>query len=106
MADSLAAEAIENPNLTVEYKKHYSEYTNTFKKEMIYKWQHSWDTSDKGRYCHSILKNVKLKPWFHKTKIKRRHITLINRIISNHTRCKNSLNRFKIVNSPFCECGQ
>jgi ribonuclease HI len=47
MADSLAAEAIENLNLTVEYKKHYSEYTKTFKKKMIHKWKHSWDTSDK-----------------------------------------------------------
>jgi hypothetical protein len=29
----------------------------------------------------------------------------MNRIISNHKRCKESLNRFKIVNSPKCECG-
>jgi hypothetical protein len=26
----------------------------------------------------------------------------MNRIISNHMRCKESLNRFKIVNSPKC----
>jgi ribonuclease HI len=106
MADSLAAEAIESPNETVKYRRHFSEYTKIFKREMTQKWQEKWDASEKGRYCYSILKEVKLKPWFYKTKLKRRHVTLISRIISNHTRCKNSLNQFKIVNSPLCECGK
>ena len=69
------------------------------------KWQHQWSLSDKGRYCYSILPNVKTIPWYQNTPFSRKNIVFWNRIIANHNTSYASLNRFNIVNNPLCICG-
>ena len=79
-----------------------------FKKKLVTKavdiWQKTWNSSEKGRFCHSIIPKVSLINWFHGLKLAWSGIIIINRIIANHTSSKSSQNRFNIVDDPICEC--
>jgi hypothetical protein len=96
--------AIEHPNEDHDLVLHFSEVPAARKAARSEKWQMQWDNSDKGRLCHSILPEVREKPWYKLTNFDRQSIVFWNRIIANHTRCKRSLHRFGIVESPTCSC--
>jgi hypothetical protein len=44
-------------------------------------------------------------PWFREIKMNRRAFVSINRMRAGHTSLKASLNRFNIVSTAECECG-
>lgn len=105
-ADNLAQEAINFPDKTHNLALHFSELPTTLMVARSEKWQTQWNNSEKGRMCHSILPKIQPKPWYKGTYLDRPTIVFWNRIISNHTRSKDSLNRNGIVQSPICSCGK
>jgi ribonuclease HI len=68
------------------------------------KWQLKWDNNDTGRFTHSIIPNVRLRPWFEDIKSDRSTITTISRIMSGHCGVKAHLGRFGIVDDAICVC--
>lgn len=105
VVDELAQQAINEPEINHDIALHFSEIPAARRAALLEKWQMQWNNSDKGRFCYSIIPKIKTTAWYKETPFDRKSIIFWNRIISNHTRCKNSLNRFLIINSPLCSCG-
>ncbi|XP_011858319.1 PREDICTED: uncharacterized protein LOC105555887 [Vollenhovia emeryi] len=59
----------------------------------------------KGALNFEKFHNTSPKPWFHKVRLKRDLVVLINRLRSNHYNLNHSLFRKNIVSSPNCICG-
>jgi hypothetical protein len=57
-----------------------------------------------GRYAFSIFPRVRLCPWFSDVVADRPVITVISRLISNHTRVRAHLSRMNIVAEALCGC--
>lgn len=84
----------------------HSEYYTKFKNYALNSWQVDWDSSDKGRWCHSILPIVNKKPWFKNLSAGRNLICTFSRLISNHYTCNSHLYRINIIDSNLCDCGE
>lgn len=69
------------------------------------KWQQRWNSSDKGRFCYSILHTVSPIPWFLEEGLSRREVVVLCKLIANHSRMPAHLYRNGIINSPECICG-
>lgn len=106
IADKLAQDGIRNPDRTQNLTLHSSELPAAQMVARLEKWQQCWNESDKGRFCYSILTNVKMFSWFKATNWNRQEIVFWNRVIANHTRIKESLKRNGIGNTNMCECGK
>ena len=106
IADKFAQQAINNPEAVHDIALHFSEVPAARKAARLEKWQMQWNKSDKGRYTFSIIPTIKTTPWYKESSFDRKSIVFWNRIISNHTRAKDSLNRNNIINSPICSCGK
>lgn len=62
--------------------------------------------SNKGiKYFEKHLFNPD-KPWFYKMTLKRSIVTSLSRLCSGHCNTKALLYRFKMVESPMCQCGR
>jgi hypothetical protein len=72
---------------------------------LLMDWQSRWDGGDKGRYAFSIFPRVRLSPWFLDVVVDCPVITVISRLISNHTRVRAHLIRINIVAEALCGCG-
>ena len=105
IADELAQQAIDEPDVNHDLALHFTEVPAARKAARSEKWQMQWNNSEKGRFTYSIIPTINNKTWYKDSAFDRTSIVFWNRIISNHTRSKDSLNRFKIVNSPICSCG-
>lgn len=81
-----------------------SEYFTDLKQYSLNNWQLSWDFSDKGRWCHSILPNVSRFSWFKNFAVGRNFICTLSRLISNHYVCNSYLYRININDSNLCDC--
>ena len=106
IVDELAQQALDDPNVIHNLALHFSEIPAARKAACKEKWQTQWTNSEKGRYSYSIIPTVKEKSWYKESPLDRKSIIFWNRIIANHTRSKDSLNRHKIVNSSICSCGK
>ena len=60
----------------------------------------------KGTFYFENFFKEDIKPWYNSFCANRRVISVINFIRSGHTRTKNDLFRFKIVNNSICDCGE
>jgi hypothetical protein len=58
-----------------------------------------------GRYTFSIFLRVRLSSWFLDVVADRPVITVISRLIFNHTRVRAHLSRINIVAEALCGCG-
>ena len=105
IADTLAKAAIEQPDELKRYKWHPSDLKKSQLQLQQAAWKAGWTLSEKGRFTYSILPNPSTLNWFKDSKLNRRSIVLMNRIIANHTCCAASLQRFNVVNDPLCACG-
>jgi hypothetical protein len=94
-ADELAQKAIEHPN--EDLVLHFSEIPSTRKAACSEKRQIQWNNSEKLRVTFSNLPQIVETPWYKSTDFDRSQIVFWNQIIANHTRCKNSLHRFKSI---------
>ncbi|XP_067638511.1 uncharacterized protein [Eurosta solidaginis] len=80
-------------------------------KEIENKIRKEWETEYKGKITNKgkdygqIYPEIIKKPWFQKknTKLESRDIKVINRILSNHTFCKDTLNKMNIYDDNSCE---
>jgi hypothetical protein len=63
-------------------------------------WQSGWDGSDMRKYVYSIWPVVSFMPCFRPLDGDRVIISMINRIMANHS----CLTRIGIVESPICVC--
>jgi hypothetical protein len=72
---------------------------------LLMDWQSRWDGRDMGRYAFSIFPRDRLSPWFLDVEADRPVITVISRLISNHTRVRAHLIRINIVAEALCGCG-
>jgi len=104
-ADELAQMAIHDSENEYKHECHFSELKTSAKRRLLNDWQKQWNASDKGRFCYSIIPVVSKTSWFKNSAFDRKQIVFWNRIIANHTRSKESLNRFGISRSPLCNCG-
>jgi hypothetical protein len=63
VADGLARQAVESGpihgQMTVA-----NDLRILAKQAIVKQWQHVWQTGDTGRFAHSILPLVSVKPWF------------------------------------------
>lgn len=84
----------------------FREYFPLIRQQTLDDWQLSWDSSDLGRWCHSILPRVRKKNWFHHMNFNRSFIVLVSRLISNHYSLNSHLFRINIVDSNLCECSE
>jgi hypothetical protein len=66
---------------------------------LLMDWQSRWDM---GRYAFSIFPRARLSPWFLNVVADRPVITVISRLISNHTRVRAHLSRINIVPETMC----
>jgi ribonuclease HI len=106
-ADELANEAHEDPEMDIDMPYIFQDYSEwIFKQEILQKWQTEWNESDKGRYCHSILPNITKNSWYKSSTLTRQEIVFWNRIITNHTRSRQSLFRFGITDNQICDCAK
>jgi ribonuclease HI len=69
-------------------------------------WQERWDTESTGRYTFSLLPQVPSESWFRHVDLPRSVIVTNSRIMLNHNRLNCHLNRFNIVESALCSCGE
>lgn len=106
-ADMLAREAFQvgaDTQIGIPLK----EQKNLWKNEMfgkLYDWCKEEGKTRGAYYCNNFLQKSQ-KPWFHKYKISRRTVTTLNRLRSGHTSLKESLFKFRMVDSPLCvSCG-
>jgi hypothetical protein len=64
---------------------------------------------DTGRFMHSIIPSVTLKPWFADWKVVRKIVTTVSRIISGQCGVRTHLKWFQIEKDGMCvwvsECG-
>jgi hypothetical protein len=59
-----------------------------------------------NRYAFSIFSRLRLSPWFLDVMADRPVITVIFRLISNHTRVRAHLSRINNVAEALCGCGR
>ena len=104
--DKLAKEAITNPISTIDEPLHFSDLHSAQGKKQSERWQEQWNSSDKGRFCFSIIPKINNVPWYQDVPFSRKRTVFWNRIMANHTTCNASLNRFNIVDDPKCQCGK
>jgi hypothetical protein len=68
---------------------------------LLREWQGKWDAADTGRFAHSILPKVSLRPWFDGQAGDRK---FVSRIMSGHCTARSHLSRFGIVEGAICIC--
>jgi hypothetical protein len=71
---------------------------------LVREWQR--DLADTGRFAHSILPRVSLRPWFEGQKVERNFVTSVSIIMSGYSSVHSHLDRFRIVEGPMCVCLQ
>lgn len=84
------------------------EYSYLIREHITEDWQLSWDRSDMGRWCYSIIPRVSKNPWFKNLETElgsRMFIKTFSRIMSNHYGLKSHLYRINLTDSNMCECG-
>jgi hypothetical protein len=62
-------------------------------------WQ---DATDTGRFSHSILPKVFLRPWFEDQREDRKFVSTVSRIKSGYCTARSHLGRFRIVEGAIC----
>jgi hypothetical protein len=67
--------------------------------------QAKWDTTDTGRFTHSIIPDVRLRPRFKGQKEERSFVCTVSRVLSGHCSVQSHLGRFRIVEDLMCVCG-
>jgi hypothetical protein len=60
---------------------------------LLREWQKKGDLADTGRFAHSILPKVSLRPWFKGQKEGRSFVTSVSRIMSGHSSVRSHLDR-------------
>lgn len=104
-ADSLAKFGVHRG---ITYNRHVLpfEYYPKLKDKSLLDWQICWNSSDKGRWCHSICPKVSNYPWFKNISASRNFICSFSRLMSNHYICNSHLYRINIKDSNLCDCGE
>jgi hypothetical protein len=67
-------------------------------------WQTKWDSTETGKFAHSIAPDVTLRPWFEGQQKKRRFVSTVSRVLSGHCSVRLHLWRFRIVEDLMCVC--
>jgi hypothetical protein len=57
-----------------------------------------------GKFAHSILTKVSLRPWFDGQREDRKFVSTVSRIMSGHCTAQSHLSRFRIVEGVKCIC--
>jgi ribonuclease HI len=106
IVDRIAREASRNVELW-NMKTYRNDLFPLAKNHMLKEWQKRWNIDKMGRFSFSILPNISLSPWFRDiTDEDRNYIVTLSRILTNHTRTRNHLNRIQIVDDPICVCSE
>jgi hypothetical protein len=64
---------------------------------LLREWQGKWNSADTGRYGHSILQKVSLRPWFEGQREDRKLVSTMSKIMSGHCTVRSHLSIFRIV---------
>ncbi|XP_055584903.1 uncharacterized protein LOC129737766 [Uranotaenia lowii] len=84
----------------------FNEFYFLVRGNSLVNWQRKWDEDEDGRWLHSIIPKVSLKPWFNRLDLSRDFIRIFSRLMSNHCSLDAVLYRFDIAGSNLCSCGQ
>ncbi|XP_055631931.1 uncharacterized protein LOC129771858 [Toxorhynchites rutilus septentrionalis] len=84
----------------------FNEFYSLVRKNTIANWQRKWNEDELGRWFHSIIPKVSLKPWFKSLDLSRDFIRTFSRLMSNHCSLDALLFRFNLASSNLCVCGQ
>lgn len=105
LADEAAKQASINAPL-LNFNLPYSDFVNTFKDQMNKKSDDYYLTRGKnfGTFYTERFYQLRNKPWFATSHLKRQQIVSICRLRSNHYSLNASLHRKGIVPSPACPC--
>jgi len=103
-ADSIASNFVDYatvPTTTI----HANDAAHLEKATQVQAWQTKWSNSDMGRFLYNIQPKVGSKPWFYNLSLHRHAIITINRLLCNHTKCKQHLFRLSMTDDNLCPCG-
>lgn len=103
-ADALAKDGILN-GVFLPRGVQCNEYDAMIRKTALNDWQNIWNASEFGRWCYSIIPNVKLLPWFSGLNVTRCFIKNMSRTLSNHFTLNSHLYRINLAYSNICSCG-
>jgi hypothetical protein len=70
---------------------------------LLREWQGNWETTDTGRFAHSIPPKVS-RPWFEGQREDNKFVSTVSRIVSGHCAARSHLSRFRIVKEAMCVC--
>ncbi|XP_055612070.1 uncharacterized protein LOC129758577 [Uranotaenia lowii] len=84
----------------------FNEFYFLVRRNSLVNWQRKWDEDELGRWLHSIIPRVSLKPWFNRLDLSRDFIRIFSRLMSNHYSLDAVLYRLNIASSNLCSCGQ
>jgi hypothetical protein len=103
-ADQLVGDAVEN---SIEWHAPVqpSDFLPLFRIRLLEGWQSGWD-SDMGSYSYSIWAVVSFMPWFSRFDGDRVIISMINRMMANHSCLRSHLGLIGIVENPMCVCSR
>jgi hypothetical protein len=71
---------------------------------LLREWQGKWAAADAGRFAHSILPKVSLRPCFEGHRQDRKFVSIVMRIMSGHCAAQSLLSRFRILEVGLCVC--
>jgi hypothetical protein len=89
-ADQLAGDTVEN-GIEWHAPVRPSDFLPLPRVRLLECWQSGWDGGDMGRYAYSIWPVVLFMPWFRRFDSDRVIITMINRMMANHSCLRNHL---------------
>jgi hypothetical protein len=104
-ADHLAEDAVEN-GIEWHATLRPSDFLPLSRVRLLESWQSGWDSSDMRRYNCSILPVVSIMPWFRRFDGDRVMISMINRMMANHSCLRSHLGRIGIMESPTYVCSR
>jgi ribonuclease HI len=109
MADEAAKRAIREGATPSDLCPDMGDIFLDIRDETFKTWRVTWNeiSTHKGRHYRSIQDSIPSKPWFFSMrKFSKKHISIISRMRLGHCCIASHLHKIKVVDSPYCECGE
>jgi hypothetical protein len=104
-AYQLAGDAVEN-GIEWHAPACPSDFSTLSRATLLEGWQSGWEGSDMVRNAYSIWPGVTFIPWFRRSDGAQVIISMIKRMMANHSCLRSHLGRIGIVESPMCDCSR
>jgi hypothetical protein len=69
---------------------------------LLREWKEKWNAAYTGRFAHSMLLKVSLRPSFEGQRENKNFVSTVSRIMSGHCTARSHLSRFRIFEGAIC----